>query len=283
MIRLLIIGLIIYAGININKLTDKQDKEADKPHVGLIDIKGAIMAGMAGSADNLAKSIQQAYKSKGTKAVVLRINSPGGSPVQADYMFNTINYYKKKYPKIKVYAVCVDACTSAAYYIASAADEIYANPSSIVGSIGVLYNGFGFVDGMHKLGIERRLITAGRNKNFLDPFSPVEEKQQEMLKNMLGIIHKQFEESVVEGRGSRLKVNDETFSGLFWTGVQAKSMGLIDGFASSGEVVRNIVKLDDTIDYTVKPNYLEKFAKNIGLAMSEHMMSAMGFTPGFKF
>ena len=177
----------------------------------------------------LLKGIDNAYKNKGLKALILRINSPGGSPVQAEYMYNTVKYYKSKYPEVKTYAVCVDLCASAAYYVAVAADEIYASPASMVGSIGVLYNGFGFVDVMNKIGVTRRLQTSGVNKGFLDPFSPVSEFQKQKLQSMLDLIHQQFINRVKEGRGSRLHIDEDTFSGLFWTGEQALSFGLIDG------------------------------------------------------
>jgi protease-4 len=279
--RAIIVLLIIVSVYNMNKISSTSMLR-QKPHIGLVDIKGPIMDSSPAKADNVAKGLSKAYKDKGTKAIILRINSPGGSPVQADYVYNLVNYYKEKYPNKKVYAVCVDMCTSAAYYIASAADEIYANQSSIVGSIGVLYNGFGFVDTLQKLGIERRLITAGKNKGFLDPFSPANTTQEDELKNMLAIIHKQFEQSVLKGRGKRLQVNPETFSGLFWTGIQAKEMGLIDGFASSGEVARDIVKIKTVIDYTHKSNYFERIAKSFGASVAENFVLALGIKPGLQ-
>jgi protease-4 len=216
------------------------------------------------------------------KAVILRIDSPGGSPVQGDYMYNTVRYFRKKYPDIKVYAVCVDICASAAYYVASAADEIYANPSSLVGSIGVIYNGFGFVDTLQKLGVTRRLQTAGSNKGFMDQFSPVNPAQQKTLQTMLNIIHQQFISKVKEGRGKRLHIDSETFSGLFWTGIQAKEKGLIDGFASSGQLAREIIKIDEAIDYTYKPSVMERMAKNIGTAMADQLPIALGVKPGIQ-
>ncbi len=167
-----------------------------KPHAALIDLRGAIFDGSAANADNIAKALHKAYKDKGTVGVILRINSPGGSPVQADYMFNEIMRLKKKHPKIKVYAVCSDLCASAAYYVASAADKIYANPSSIVGSIGVLYNGFGFTGVMEKVGIQRRLLTAGQRKGFLDPFSPEKPEDVTYIKKILNSIHLRFEHQV---------------------------------------------------------------------------------------
>jgi protease-4 len=254
----------------------------NSPHVGLIDLKGEIFDGKSGSSDNFMKGISSAYENKSLKAIILRIDSPGGSPVQADYMYNAIMYYRKLHPDIKLYAVCVDTCASAAYYVAAAANEIYADPASVVGSIGVLYNGFGFVDTLEKLGVTRRLQTAGRNKGFLDPFSPIAPNQQETLQVILDQIHQQFIEKVKAGRGDRLRIDDDTFSGLFWTGVQAKERGLIDGFASSGQLARTIIKIDRVVDYTYEPSMLERVSKSLGTAMADQLPMALGMKPGFQ-
>lgn len=276
---MLLIGLIIY---QIATYTDDDKNLRTKPHVGLIDVDGTIFETQGASADNFAKSMDKAYKNKAMKALILRINSPGGSPVQADYMYSTLQYYRHKYPAIKTYAVCVDMCASAAYYVAAGADEIYANPSSLVGSIGVLYNGFGFVDAMQKLGVTRRLQTAGVNKGFLDPFSPETPAQKQLLQTMLDDIHQQFIAKVKEGRGGRLKTDDTTFSGLFWTGEQARVRGLIDGFASSGQVARDIVKVEQMINYTYKQSVFERMTKNIGAAIANQLPVALGLQPGIK-
>lgn len=253
------------------------------PHVGLIDIKGEIFDQQSANADNLSKSLHAAYESTGLQAVVFRIDSPGGSPVQADYMFNAIRYYHDKYPKIKSYAVCMDSCASAAYYVASAADEVYANPSSLVGSIGVLYNGFGFVDAMKKLGVSRRLETAGVNKGFMDPFSPVDLQQETNLKSMLDLIHKRFIEQVKLGRGDRLKKSEALFSGLIWTGTQAKELGLIDGFASTGQLLRDVIKEETAVDYTEKSTVFDQLAKNLGAEMVNQLALTLGFKqPGIQ-
>ena len=251
-------------------------------HVGLIDVKGAIFENESASAENFTKSMGKAYANKGLSALILRIDSPGGSPVQASYMYNTIQYYRKKYEKVKIYAVCVDSCASAAYYVAAAADDIYADPSSIVGSIGVLYNGFGFVDTMHKLGVTRRLQTAGRNKGLMDQFSPTTPAQEKLLQTMLDLIHQEFIQKVKAGRGARLLVDDDTFSGLFWTGIQAKQRGLIDGFASSGQLAREVIKIEKIVDYSYKESAFERMAKHIGIAMVNELPEAMGFKPGFQ-
>lgn len=246
------------------------------PHVGLIDLKGEISDTQSASADNLSKSLEAAYASEGLRAIIYRIDSPGGSPVQADYMFNTIRYYHEKYPDIKSYGVCTDLCASAAYYVASAADEVYANPASMVGSIGVLYNGFGFVDVMQKIGIARRLETAGVNKGFMDPFSPVDAKQEQSLQTMLDIIHQRFIQQVRLGRGKRLKESDNIFSGMVWTGVQAKELGLVDGFASTGQLLRDVIKVESVVDYTEKTSVLDQLAKNLGTEVMSHLSLVLG-------
>lgn len=280
-VRGIIVLLIIYCYLSVSSLGDDRVAKS-KPHVGLINVDGAISDTDVASADNFAKGLAAAYKSKGLRALILRINSPGGSPVQADYMYNTLQYYRKMYPNIKIYAVCVDLCASAAYYIAAGADEIYANPSSMVGSIGVIYNGFGFVDAMQKLGISRRLQTAGTNKAFLDPFSPTTPEQQQMLQTMLNDVHQQFIAKVKQGRGSRLKIDDQTFSGLFWTGTQAKARGLIDGFASSGEVLRDVIKREEAVDYTYKESIFDRMTRNIGAAVANQLPQALGLKAGLQ-
>ena len=253
-----------------------------KPHVGVIDLMGEIDEQKSASADNLMKGLKKAYANKHLQALVLRINSPGGSPVQADYMFSTLRFFQDKYKKIKVYAVCEDLCASAAYYAAAAASEIYANPSSMVGSIGVLYNGFGYVDTMQKLGVSRRLQTAGRNKGFMDPFSPVTPQEKAHLQKMLDSIHQRFIQQVKIGRGSRLLVDEDTFSGLFWAGEEAKKRGLIDGFASTGQLARDIIKLDKIVDYTVRPNMFEQVAGNVGTSMANQLPAALGLQPKLR-
>lgn len=279
------IGFILLALVVIYFISFGMNEDTaarSRPHVGLIEVKGNIFDNQSASADNFIKGLHKAYENKELKAIILRIDSPGGSPVQADYMYNTIRYYRKKHKDIKVYAVCVDMCASAAYYVAAAADEIYANPSSLVGSIGVLYNGFGFVDTMQKFGVTRRLQVSGRNKGFMDQFSPVEPAQEKYLQTMLDEIHDQFIERVKQGRGNRLHIDDDTFSGLFWTGLDAKKRGLIDGFASSGQLAREIIKIDLFVDYTYQPSVIERVAKNIGTAMAEQLPMTMGIKPGFQ-
>ena len=278
----LVLVMIFWVSYVFFSLDGVSDAGIGEPHVGLIDVKGTIMADESASAENFSKAMKKAYANKALKALILRIDSPGGSPVQADYMYNTLRYYRHKQKDIKVYAVCVDMCASAAYYIASAADEIYANPSSIVGSIGVIYNGFGFVDTMQKLGVSRRLQTAGHNKGFMDPFSPAVPGQEKQLQTMLNIIHQEFINKVKAGRGTRLFIDDDTFSGLFWTGTQAKQRGLIDGFASTGQLARETIKIEKIVDYSYKENPFEKVAKRIGVAMVNEVPAAFGFKTGFR-
>lgn len=250
-----------------------------KPHIGLVEISGAIADTQQANSEDFIDSLEKAYASKSLKALLLKIDSPGGSPVQADDMYHAVRHYRDKYPDIKTYAVCVDACMSAAYYVATAAEKIYANQSSLVGSIGVIYNGFGFVDSLQKVGATRRLMSAGINKGFLDPFLPMETAQVEKLQGMLDIIHQQFINSVKQGRGDRLAIDDDTFSGLFWTGIQAKERGLIDGFGSTSSVARDIIKLDDVVDYTYRQSILTQLSKNIGASVAAHLPKSLGLVP----
>lgn len=247
-----------------------------KPHTSLIDIRGTIQDTAQSNADNIVTSLNLAFKDKNTRGIILRINSPGGSPVQAAYVFDEVIRLEKKYPKIPVYAVCSDVCASAAYYIAASANQIYANQSSLVGSIGVLMNGFGFVDSMNKLGIQRRLITSGDHKGFLDPFSPMSKQDEEFAAQMLKAVHQQFIDSVKLGRGNRLKNDPNLFSGLAWTGKQAIDLGLIDGFGSSGYVAREIIKNDTVVDYTVKPNYVDILANKLSASFTQEVASKLG-------
>ena len=242
------------------------ERRALKPgkHTSLIDIKGVIAAGADASADNIIGGLRDAFEDKDTAGIILRINSPGGSPVQAGYINDEIKRLRGKHPKIKVYAVITDICASGGYYIASAADEIYADKASLVGSIGVIMNGFGFVDTMKKLGVERRLYTAGEHKGFLDPFSPQNAQEVEHVKTMLEDIHQQFINVVKTGRGKRLKDNKDLFTGLIWTGEESLKLGLVDGLGSSSMVAREVIKAKDIVDYTHRPSYWERFADRIG-------------------
>ncbi len=243
------------------------------PHTAVIEIKGEIGAGVDASALNILDSLRSAFEDEGAQAVVLVIDSPGGSPVQAGMVNDEIMRLKELHKK-PVYAVVEDTCASAAYYIASAADEIYVDKASIVGSIGVLMDGFGFTGLMEKLGVERRLLTAGANKGFLDPFSPQTEAQRTYALNMLNQIHQQFITVVREGRGERLKETPDMFSGLFWSGQQAVDMGLADGLGTVDSVARDIIKAEEIVDYTRRENVAERLAKRFGAAFGEAAVRA---------
>ncbi len=244
------------------------------PHTALVEVRGEIAADTEASAELLLAALRDAFKDDGAQAVVLRINSPGGSPVQAGIVYDEIKRLKKLYDK-PVYAVVEEMCASGAYYIAAAADDIYVDKASVVGSIGVLMDGFGFTGLMDKLGVERRLMTAGENKGMLDPFSPLNAKQRGHAQAMLDQIHQQFIAVVREGRGDRLKETPETFSGLFWNGEQAVTLGLADHFGTLDFVAREVVKAEDVVDYTPKDNVAERLAKRFGAAMGSGAVKAL--------
>ncbi len=237
-------------------------------HTALIDLHGVIAADSAASADNLIGSLQDAFKDKNTQGVILRINSPGGSPVQAGYVNDEIRRLRALYPNIPLYVVVEDICASGGYYIAAAADKIYVNKASIVGSIGVLMDGFGFTGTMEKLGVERRLMTAGENKGFMDPFSPLNPKHAEFTKKMLEEIHQQFIDVVKQGRGKRLKETPEMFSGLFWTGDQSIKMGLADEIGTVYSVARDVIKAEDIVDFTTHEGIADRLAKKFGAGVA---------------
>jgi protease-4 len=255
--------------------------DATVPHTAVVEIKGEIAAGADASAEFVNAALRAAFEDEGAKAVVLLINSPGGSPVQAGMMNDEILRLKAKHKK-PVYAVVEETCASAAYYIAVSADKIYVDKASIVGSIGVLMDGFGFTGLMDKLGVERRLLTAGENKGFLDPFSPQNEKQRVFAQAMLDQIHQQFIAVVKAGRGKRLKETPEMFSGLFWSGQQAVELGLADQLGNLDYVAREVVKTDEIIDYTRRDNVAERLAKKFGAAMGEGAMKAFKAIPALR-
>ncbi|HSI48470.1 MAG TPA: S49 family peptidase [Ideonella sp.] len=244
------------------------------PHTALVEVRGEIAVDGAASAENLVASIKSAFEDQTAQAVVLRINSPGGSPVQAGIINDEIRRLKALHHK-KVYAVVEEMCASGAYYIAVAADEIYVDKASIVGSIGVLMDGFGFTGLMDKLGVERRLLTAGANKGMLDPFSPQNEKQTAYAKAMIDQIHQQFIAVVKQGRGARLKETPDTFSGLFWNGEQAVELGLADHFGNLDYVAREVVQAEEVIDYTPQENVAERLAKRFGASIGAGAAKAL--------
>lgn len=248
------------------------------PHTALVDLRGEINAEGLASADALMSALRDAFANPNARAVVLRINSPGGSPVQAGLVNDEIRRLKEVHQK-KVYAVVEEICASGAYYIAVAADEIYVDKASLVGSIGVLMEGFGFVDLMGKLGVERRLITAGENKGMLDPFTPQSAREREHAQALINQIHQQFISVVKDGRGSRLKVTPDTFSGLFWNGEEAVRLGLADAVGSVDLVAREKVQAPDVVDYSPRENVAERLAKRFGASVGAgamHALRAMG-------
>ena len=247
-------------------------EKKDGRHTALINIRGVIEATGDTSAEKINGALQSAFEDKGTAGVIVRINSPGGSPVQAGIVYDEIRRLRAKYPDIELYVVVEDMCASGGYYIAAAADKIYVDKASIVGSIGVLMDGFGFTDAMDKLGVERRLLTAGENKGFLDPFSPQDMKQKEYAQALLEEIHKQFIDVVRKGRGDRLKETPEMFSGLIWTGSQSIQLGLADELGTVDSVARDVIKAKDILDFSVKENIAERFAKRLGADVSESLM-----------
>ena len=238
-------------------------------HTALVEVRGVISHDSPASADSVTAGLQEAFKDKRTQGVILRINSPGGSPVQAGYINDEIRRLREKYPQIPLYAVVEDICASGGYYIAVAADGIYVDKASIVGSIGVLMDGFGFTGTMDKLGVERRLLAAGENKAFLDPFSPVVDSHKEYAKQMLDQIHQQFVTVVRQGRGKRLKETPDMFSGLLWVGQKSIELGLADALGNVDYVAREVIKAEDIVDFTPRENIAERFAKRFGAAMAE--------------
>ena len=249
----------------------KDGKAMTGSHTALIDIAGVIMPGGEVNADAVLGSLTDAYESKGTKGIILRINSPGGSPVQAGIINEEIKRQKKLHPEIPVYAVVEDICASGGYYIAAAADKIYVDKASIVGSIGVLMDGYGFTGVMEKVGVERRLMTAGRNKAMLDPFSPVNPEHKAYAQALLDGIHEQFKTVVREGRGKRLHETADTFSGLFWSGEESIKIGLADALGSTEFVARDVIKQEDIVDFTHQETFADRFAKRLGASIAKHI------------
>lgn len=245
-------------------------------HTALIDVQGVIADNSAASADNIVGALRAAFQDKNTAGVILRINSPGGSPVQAGYINDEIQRLRVQHPNIRLYAVITDICASGGYYIAAAADKIYADKASLVGSIGVLMDGFGFVGSMEKLGVERRLLTSGESKGFLDPFSPVKEEDVQHVQGLLSDIHQQFIDTVKRGRGERLKETPELFTGLIWTGEQSIELGLVDALGSSSYVAREVVKVENIKDFTARENYLDRLSGSFGMAMAKVLAANFG-------
>lgn len=259
---LILFSIMGWIGNNTIEITGK--------HTALVELNGTIAAGEV-SADQIISGLQAAFKDKNTKGVILRINSPGGSPVQAGQIYDEIKRLRAKYPSIPLYVVVDDLCASGGYYVAAAADRIYVDKASLIGSIGVLMDGFGFTGTMDKLGVERRLLTAGANKGFLDPFSPVNPQQENYAKVMLEEIHQQFIKAVRDGRGARLKETPDMFSGLIWSGEKAVSLGLADGFGSAEYVARDVIHAENVVDFTPQEGFADRFAKRFGVALGKNI------------
>lgn len=251
-------------------------------HTALVELNGVIAPGNKASADNVVTGLRNAFEDDDTQAVVLRINSPGGSPVQSSYIHKEIKRLREKYPDTPLYAVVSDVCASGGYYVAAAADAIYVNESSIVGSIGVLMNGFGFVDAIEELGIERRLMTAGEHKGILDPFSPVAESDKAHIAGLLDTLHATFIDSVKSGRGDRLKGSDEQlFNGLFWSGQESITLGLADAIGNASYVAREVVGAEELVDFTAEEDALTRLAERFGTAFGRSFSALTDFRPQF--
>lgn len=272
MMVLLYLFVLLFIGMGWYGKTDATQGS----HTALVDISGVIAPGGPASADKIMAGMQAAFKDKNTRGVVLRINSPGGSPVQAGYIYDEIKRLRAKYPDIPLYAVVEDICASGGYYIAAAADKIYVDKASIIGSIGVLMDGFGFTGTMEKIGVERRLLAAGKNKGFLDPFSPIQDPQKAHAETMLDDIHQQFISVVRQGRGKRLKETPDMFSGLLWVGKKSIDLGLADALGSLDYVAREVIKAEDIVDYTQQENIAERFARRFGAASAEVLLKYSG-------
>lgn len=252
------------------------DKVAEgEKFTALVNLNGVIKAKGDSNAEDVISSLQAAFEDKHTAGVILRINSPGGSPVQSGIINDEMRRLRAKHPDIPLHVVVEDVCASGGYYVAVAADKIFVDKASIVGSIGVLMDGFGFTGTMDKLGIERRLLTAGVSKGFLDPFSPENENDKAHARQMLGEIHQQFIDVVRKGRGKRLKETPEMFSGLMWSGARSIELGLVDGYGTVDSVARDVIKASEVRDFSIKQNFAEKFAKQFGAQMGESLSAAL--------
>jgi protease-4 len=245
-----------------------------EPHTALIDLQGEISAGSTASAEAIIESLQNAFDDENTKGVILRINSPGGSPVQSAMIYDEIKRLRTENPDIPLHVVIEEICASGGYYVAAAADKIYVNQASMIGSIGVLMDSFGFTDAMKKVGVERRLLTAGAHKGMLDPFSPLDGKERTHIEGMLKEVHDQFINAVKEGRGERLKITPDTFSGLVYTGAAGVKMGLADDYGTVASVARDVIKEENVVDFSPRENFAERLARRFGASFGAGLMDA---------
>lgn len=260
----LLVPLLLVLGLAGSQMAGR-----NTPHTAVVRLEGVIAPGSVASAENINAALRRAFEDPNTKGVVLLINSPGGSPVQAGIIHDEIRRLRKLHPGTPLYAVVEDLCASGGYYVAVAADRIYVDKASLVGSIGVLMDGFGFTGAMEKLGVERRLFTAGENKGFLDPFSPMNDKQKAYVTQMLADIHQQFIDVVRKGRGARLKETPDMFSGLVWHGAKSIELGLTDALGTTDSVAREVIKAEDLVDYTLTESLADRVAKRLGTSFSE--------------
>ncbi|MEK7991454.1 MAG: S49 family peptidase [Thiotrichaceae bacterium] len=271
-----LLGLVFLANPDIANIFSGEQSDlfaSETGHTALVELTGVISSDMEANAETIISGLRKAFKNENSKGVILRINSPGGSPVQSGYINDEIMRLREKYPDMPFYVVITDICASGGYYIAAAGQEIYADKASIVGSIGVIMTGgFGFVNAIDKLGIERRVYAAGDNKAFLDPFSPAKESDVQHITNLLSNVHQQFINVVKQGRGDKLKGEDEKlFSGLVWTGEQAVDLGLIDGLGNTSYVARELIKAEKVVNFTPKPDYFDRFAEQLGVTMASQL------------
>jgi len=253
-----------------------------KGHTSVVDVSGQIVEGSESNADTIIEGLRAAAKDKGTKGIVLRMNSPGGSPVQSAYVYDEIRRLRKENPELKLYAVVSDLCASGCYYVASAAERIFVNQASVVGSIGVIMNGFGFVESLSKLGVERRLLTAGEHKALLDPFSPVNEVEKQHVQSVIDSVHRQFIDAVKQGRGERLKDSPNLFSGFVWTGDEAIRLGLVDEIGDLHKVAKDVIGAEEVVNFTPRERLFERFSRRIGTSLGQSLLGAFGSPGGLR-
>ncbi|MCX7082131.1 MAG: S49 family peptidase [Methylococcales bacterium] len=273
--------LTIVLGITLYPVLKKDMGIDSKEHTAVIDVTGPIAEDKDANAASIIESLRNAVKDKQTKGIILHSNSPGGSPVQSAYVYEEIRAIKKQHPDLPIYAVVSDICASGCYYIASATDKIFVNPSSLIGSIGVLMDGFGFVDVMQKLGVERRLLTAGAHKAMLDPFSPPKTDETKYMQGLLDQVHQQFISAVKAGRGDRLIESPDMFSGLVWTGEAGVKIGIADAFGTEDYVAKDIIGAENRVDFTKQSRFLDKIAGKLGASFG-HALGALIQSPNLR-
>lgn len=273
---LMFVYLAVILGIGMYPTFKQSLGDAEgEGHTAVINITGMIAEGQESNAESIIKALRNAAKNEETRGIILHVNSPGGSPVQSSDIYNEIRKIKAENPDLPIYAVASDICASGCYYIAAATDKIFVNPATLIGSIGVIMNGFGFVDTMKKLGVERRLVTAGAHKALMDPFSPEKESEKKYMQQVLAQVHQQFITAVKEGRGDRLQINEDTFSGLVWTGEQGKEFGLVDGFGTDDSVATDIIGAKKRVNFTVQERLIDRLAGKMGASFA-HSISSIG-------